>query len=97
MGPLVSVIDSVLEELGRGVKEKHSLLQTAWPKILGPSFSTHSRPDLHENGTLCVWVDDSTLAYELSQRYRGTVLKRVGATLGEELVKRIVFRVGSIR
>lgn len=97
MGPLVPVINSVLEELGRGVKEKHSLLQTAWPKILGPSFSAHSQPDLRENGTLCVWVDDSTLAYELSQRYRGTVLKRVGAALGEDQVKRIVFRVGNPR
>ena len=96
MGPLTPIINSVLEELGQGVKEKRSLLHTTWPKILGPSFSAHSRPSLREDGTLCVWVDDSTLAYELSQRYRVTVLKRVEAMLGEDVVKRIVFRVGSI-
>lgn len=96
MGPLTPILDSLFEELARGVKEKRSLLQVGWPKIMGPSLSTHTRPTLQEGGTLCVWVDDSTLAYELSQRYRGTVLKRVGAMLGEETVKRIIFRVGSI-
>jgi len=97
MGPLAPIIDSVLEELGRGVKEKRSFLQTAWPKILGPSLGARSRPSLRDDGTLCVWVDDSTLAYELSQRYQGTLLKRVEAAFGEGVVKRIVFRVGSIR
>lgn len=97
MGPLGPILDSVLQELGRGVKEKHSLLETYWPKIMGNSFSAHTKPALDSGGTLWVWVDDSTLAYELSQRYRGTILKRVEGMLGEGVIKKMVFRVGSIR
>ena len=96
MGPLTPIIDSLLQDLSRGVKEKRSLLQTGWPKIVGSSFGAHTRPFLRAGGTLCVRVDDSTLAYELSQRYQGTILKRVEGALGEGVVKRIVFRVGSI-
>lgn len=96
MRPLAPVIDSLLQELTRGVKEKRSTLQTDWPKIMGSSFSAHTRPAL-QGTSLCIWVDDSVLAYELSQKYRGTILKRVAGTLGEGAVKKITFRVGEIR
>lgn len=96
MGPLTPIIHTLLQDLGQGVKEKRSLLQSGWPRIMGNSFSAHTKPLLQEGGTLCVWVDDSTLAYELSQKYQGTILKRVEGALGEGTVKRMIFRVGSI-
>lgn len=95
MGPLQSIIQSLLEDLTHGVKEKHSTLQSEWPSIVGSAFSQHTRPALERGGTLRVWVDDSSLASELSQRYSGTILKRAENILGEGIIKKIKFRVGS--
>ena len=97
MGPLAPVIHSVLEELSQGVKERRSVLQGHWEQIMGNQLSTHTKPQLQPGGTLCVWVDDSTLASELRQRYLGTILKRTGNVLGEGAIKKIVFRVGELR
>jgi len=97
MQPLAPVIDSLLQGLKAGVKGKRATLQSIWPQIVGSSLSPHTKPSLMREGILCVWVDSSVLAYELSQRYRGTILKRTQASLGEETVKKIIFRVGEIR
>lgn len=95
MGPLAPIIHTLLEAFTEGVKERRSTLQTRWPEIAGNTFGSHTRPRLKAGGTLCVWVDDSSLAYELSQKYGGTILKRAQNVLGEETVKKIIFRVGS--
>ena len=97
MGPLSPIIGSLLEELTRGAKEERFSLQTHWPEIVGNTFSRHTQPRFNHGGTLCVWVDDSVLASELSQKYQGTILKRAGAFLGEGKIKKITFRVGGPR
>jgi predicted nucleic acid-binding Zn ribbon protein len=96
-GPLKPVLDSLLQDLKTGDKEKRSTLQGLWPQIIGPSFANHTKGTLRKGGTLSVWVDDSTLAYELSRRYQGTILKRARSALGEEAIQKIKFRVGEIR
>ena len=96
-GPLAPVINSLLQELSQGVKEKRTALQTHWPEIVGTLFSRHTKPQLQARNTLCVWVDDSTLACELNQKHQGTVLKRAEAVLGEGNIQKIIFRVGEIR
>ena len=97
MGPLTSVVDGILQDLKTGIKEKRGDLQTLWPQIAGAVFSAHTKAHLQPGGILFVWVDNSTLAYELSQRYQGTLLKRARTLLGDNEVKKIVFRVGQIR
>ena len=96
-GPLSPVINSLLQELTQGANQKRSDLVIHWPEIVGKRFSEHTKPTLGTGGSVCVWVDDSVLAYELSQRYRGTLLKRLDALLGEGTIKKIIFRVGQIR
>jgi len=97
MGPLTSVIHSLLQELMQGVKEERSRLETHWPEIVGNTFSAHTKPQLRPRGALCVWVDDSVLASELNQKYQGTILKRAEGILGEGKIKKITFRVGGMR
>jgi predicted nucleic acid-binding Zn ribbon protein len=74
-----------------------SRLVSEWPAIAGAKIAEHTRPTLNNAGELWVWVDQSTLAFELNQRYRGSLLKRAQAALGEEAVKDIRFRVGQLR
>ncbi len=97
MGPLAPLVESVLQELKTGIKEKRSGLEALWPQIAGDSFRSHTKAVLGQEGTLCVWVDSGVLASELNQRYQGTLLKRAQGALGEEAVKKIKFRVGQIR
>lgn len=95
-GPLVAVIDSVLQGLRTGIKEKRTQLRDLWPQIVGSRFSPHTKAILRREGTLYVWVDDSVLASELGKKYSGTLLKRAQEALGEDAVRRIIFRVGQI-
>ena len=97
MGPLAPVVHSLLQDLGRGVSRKRSDLVSEWPSIVGNRLSGHTQPSVLSRGIVCVWADDSVLAFELSQKYRGTILKRLEAVLGEGTVKRLIFRVGQIR
>lgn len=97
MRPLAKLVDSLLQDLRTGTKKERLDLETLWPQIAGGSFSGHTRAALRPGGTLCVWVDNSVLASELSHKYQGTLLKRTRGALGEEAVKKIIFRVGQIR
>lgn len=74
-----------------------SKLITEWPAIAGEKIAAHTQPTLTAAGDLWVWVDQSSLAFELNQRYRGSLLKRTQAVLGEEAVKSVRFRVGQLR
>ena len=74
-----------------------SKLVSEWPAIAGLKIAEHTRPTLSATGGLWVWVDQSSLAFELNQRYRGSLLKRTQAVLGEEAVKSVRFRVGQLR
>lgn len=91
------VLSGVLSSLQDPEKKKKSRLQSSWTEIAGPKIAPHTRPWLGREGRLTVWVDQSTLAFELSQKYRQSLLKRTQAVLGEDEVKSIYFRVGQIR
>ncbi len=97
MRPLLPILTSVLEELTKGGNPQRFNLTNQWTSIMGEKFGRHTKPSLGNGGALCVWVDDSVLAYELSQKYRGTILRRLEAALGKDTIKRLVFRVGQLR
>ena len=76
---------------------KRNKLVDQWPAIAGARVAPHTKPTLLSGGRLLVWVDESTLEYELSQKYRQSFLKRVQALMGEENVTSVRFRVGQLR
>lgn len=96
MGPLAPVLESLLQELKTGGKEKCSRLENQWPEIVGTRYAARTKGVLRSGGVLAIWVDDSVLAYELGRRYQGTILKRAQEILGDSEVKKVVFRVGEI-
>lgn len=97
MGPLGAVVDSILQNLKEGIKKDRTDLRSLWPQIAGSAYAPHTQPVLQKDGTLCVWVDDSVLAFDMSRKHQGTLLKRTQEALGEEAVKKIIFRVGQNR
>ena len=97
MQAIKELLPSVLAGLSSPELVLRSKLVSEWPAIAGPRIASHTQPALSASGELLVWVDASSLAFELSQRYRGSFLKRAQAVLGEEAVKTVRFRVGQLR
>ena len=95
--PLKSILSGLLSRLVGAEQQTKSALVDCWPEIVGGQFSKHTKPRFAQNGNVIVWVDDSTLAFELARRYKGSILKRLQNQFGEEKVKDIRFFVGQIR
>ena len=96
MQTIKELIPAVLQSCQTPVKLKRHQLLNEWPAIAGSRLARHTKPSLTEEGCLFVWVDQPTLAFELSQKYRQGLLKRVQAVLGEDTVTSIRFRVGQL-
>lgn len=94
---LKALLPGILEQLKTPEKQIRSKLVCEWPAIAGEKIAAQTKPVLLANGELCVWVEKSALAFELSQKYKQGLLKRVRASLGEKEVTGIRFCVGQIR
>ncbi len=97
MENLREILPQVLRSLQEPEKQNRILLLDKWESIVGPKFAARTRPTLSAKGDLCVWTDQSVLAFELSQKYKQTILKRSQAVLGEKTVKAVWIRVGQLR
>ena len=91
------IIPGVLTHCRTPETLKRDQLMNEWPALVGARIAVHTKPFLTHRGGLVVWVDQPSLAYELSQKYRQALLKRVQAFLGDEAVNAIRFRVGQLR
>lgn len=91
------VLGAIFSDLRKPENQKNALLADAWPEIAGPAVAAHTRVQLGERGDLRVWVDESTLAFELNQKHRGKILSGLQKVLGRQAVQNIRFFVGQIR
>ena len=97
MQAIKELLPAVLAGLQTPELALRSKLVSEWPAIAGARIAGHTQPVISPSGELLVWVDQSTLAFELNQKYRSSLLKRAQAALGEEAVKSVRFRVGQLR
>ena len=97
MESIKNLLPEVVAGLQTPEKKTRTQLVQEWPSVAGPRIAAHTKPTLLRNGELCVWVDQAALAYELSQKYRQSLLKRAQMTLGETTIKSIRFYVGQLR
>ena len=94
MDDIRSILSSVIKNFEDPEKQKRSQLITAWASIAGEKLAKRTRPQLSSKGVLYIYVDESVLAFEISQKYRASFLKRAQAVLGEETVKEVKVLVG---
>mgnify|MGYP000894756818 CR=1 FL=1 len=94
MDEIKDIIPAVLKGLEQPEKQKRSVLAAQWIHIAGNKLAKTTRPQLSSKGILYVFVEESVLAFEISQKYRATLLKRAQAVLGEEAVKDVKVLVG---
>ena len=95
--PLKPILDSLFTRFTSAEHGRKSALVDLWPKFVGGDFAKHTKPRFATDGSVTVWVDDSTLAFELSRRYKPALLKRLKNQFGEDQVKDLRFLVGELR
>ena len=91
--PLAQVIKSVFQELSSEPKQKNTKLASSWPRIVGDRIAGRTNVKFSESNVV-IWADNSALAFELSQKYKASILKRLQNEFGEEEVKSIWVCVG---
>lgn len=94
--PLEPILKNLLSSLQEPEQRRRSLLVDRWANVVGSRFAKHTKPRFSGDGKVVVWVDDSTLAFELSRRYKPVLLKRLRNEFGEGEVKDIRFFVGDL-
>ena len=97
MEKIKELLPSVIKNLQTPEWNNRQKLTNEWGSIAGSKVAPYTKPFLSDDGKLTVWVNKATLAFEINQRYKTTLLKRVQAALGKERVKKIYIRVGQLR
>ncbi|MBI4430815.1 MAG: DUF721 domain-containing protein [Candidatus Omnitrophica bacterium] len=90
------VIPRVLKNLSGKRLSTFAQLTQAWDSLVGESQAKHSEPYALRGKILFARVDDSSRAFELSRKYKMSLIRRAQFIVGEENIKDIVFRVGEL-
>jgi len=91
--PLGRVLEGLLAKLSLEPEYRQQLALMAWPQIAGPTIAAHARAEAVRDGVLIVHTDTPAWAQELQLRRRDLVA-RVGAQVGEGVIRDIHFRSG---
>jgi predicted nucleic acid-binding Zn ribbon protein len=89
--PLRSVISSVLDGLGIGLKLKRYKVIDLWPQIVGSQIAQVTKIDHIEGDKLYVAVATSAWRNEL-MFIKKDLIKKVNAALEQEVICDIIFR-----
>ena len=89
-------IDSIIKDLRSVKKTAEMRILELWPKISGKRISRHTKPTVLKKGCLFVNVDKPAWLYELVQRHRERLLKKIQAKVGEKKLVKIRFRIGEL-
>jgi predicted nucleic acid-binding Zn ribbon protein len=89
------VLDGILDNLGGGKISQVRILNAAWSKAVGEAGAKHAKPIDIKDGVLVVHVDSSSWLHKLTME-KGRILAQIKNELGEDPVKDIKLRIGSL-
>ena len=89
--PLGSVISSVLDRLGIGLKLKRYEIIDLWPEIVGSQIAQVTKVDHIEGDKLYVAVATSVWRNEL-MFLKKDLIEKVNTALGQKVISDIIFR-----
>ena len=95
MIPLAQALEGVIER-SRTFKDL-DLFQVwdFWTQAVGEEVARHAQPAAFRGGRLLVYVDSTVWAQEL-QFFKGEIIGRLNAKLGQSAVSEIRFQVGRV-
>ncbi len=87
-------LEKLLADLARGPRGQARRAVEAWEAVVPERLRRHASPVAMRGRKLIVAVDSPAWAFELSTRYRMSILKRMQNELGSETIQDIHFRAG---
>lgn len=91
-----AILPGVLNILKKGGANRYQETTVAWERAVGEEQARHSEPYALRGKILFVRVDDSTRAFDLSRKYKRSLIKRMQNEIGRDRLEDIVFRVGQL-
>lgn len=93
--PLGNAMKDFLRASGLGRGMRHGEVFSAWGNALGPRVSAKATPVRFQSGVLTVEVESTALLSELSSFSGEEARSKANELLGEERIRRVVFRTSS--
>lgn len=88
------IVPYVLSAIQKKHEERHDLILTAWPNIVGPQIAKFTKPESFIEGVLRVRVNNSSLYSLLVQSEKGKLLTLLRTKFPKVQIDRIFFRMG---
>jgi predicted nucleic acid-binding Zn ribbon protein len=85
---------AAIGRLGLEKRRAETEIVNVWNHALDPQLVAHAHPSGIHKGTLFVDVDSSVWLDEIVRYRRHEILQRLQHSFGEDLIKRISFRIG---
>lgn len=96
MEHIQNILTDVIKNLEKNERAGSGKINTIWKRVVGEKIAAHTKPYRFKKNVLYVHVDESTWVYELSQKYKPTLIQRLNHELDEKYIHDIYFRVGNI-
>ena len=90
------VMPGLLKDLKLDSRRAEAEVGKVWNELIDPNVTAHAQPINLNKGTLFVNVDSDAWKYEIIRYHSGEVLKRMQYSFGENIIKKISWRVGLI-
>ncbi len=94
---LGAVLDRALRDLGVAGRLEEEKLKEEWARCAGDAAAAHTEPRSLHRGRLYVTVDSSSWAHRLAAGESLAIRDRVNEVLGREAVRKVFFRVGTLK
>lgn len=88
------VLPYVLSAIQKKHEERHDLILSAWPNIVGEKLAKFTKPESFIEGVLKVRVNNSTLYSLLVHSEKEKLLTLLRSKFPKVLIERIFFRMG---
>jgi predicted nucleic acid-binding Zn ribbon protein len=88
------VVSKVLVDLKMDTRRGEIEIVKVWNSLIDPTITAHAQPVNLHKGTLFVNVDSSAWLSEIVRYRRKEILDRLRHSFGENVIKKISFRVG---
>lgn len=88
------VLPGLMKQLGLSERYSEQEMQAAWREIVGDFLAQHSHPLRLRQGVLQVQVQNPSVHYELSHKWKAHVLGKLRQRFGAAAVKEIRYVLG---
>jgi len=91
---LADLVPVVMQKSGAVELTGHTRIADEWESLTGAFIARHSRPVALRRGILTVAVTQAAVRYDLERRHKESILARLRAHFGEDVIRGLRFQNG---